>query len=66
MTFAIFQNESNEPRKVVGMLYAADESNARAMAPLVLAADIAKFSIERSEDREIPLKICEGFNGACP
>ncbi len=65
MTFAIFENQSSTARKMIGTLWATDEADAKAIAPAVLGRSNADhYSIVRTEDREIPLKISEAFRCA--
>jgi len=64
MTFSVIQID-HCIRKVVGRIWASDESIARALAPVLITNDERlPFSIERFEECEIPLKINEEFR--CP
>jgi hypothetical protein len=64
MTFSVVVIESNQHKRVVGTLWASDEAGAYAVAPeLVGPGQSGAIHIERSEEREIPLRISEaGFN----
>lgn len=57
MTFSVVVMENDRP-KVVGTVWAADECSAQAVAPAVVSEDRrSAISIQRAEDREIPLRI---------
>jgi len=58
MTFSLIAIENNTP-KVVGTVWASDESSAQ-MIPQVLGESQAReVSLRREEDREIPLRIVQ-------
>ncbi|MDB5303585.1 MAG: hypothetical protein JWP34_4607 [Massilia sp.] len=68
MTFSVVLVEKNQHKKVVGTLWASDEAGANAVAPELVGPNHAgAIHIERSEEREIPLRISEGgfSNGFC-
>ena len=57
MTFAVVLTQDNRPR-VVGTLWADDESNAQALAPqLCGCGEGGRLTLCRTEDRELPLRI---------
>ena len=59
MTFSVVIIEDNRP-KVVGTVWASDESSARALAPAIVTSDPSiTASIQRAEEREIPLRFCQ-------
>jgi hypothetical protein len=64
MTFSVVLIEGNQHKRVVGTLWALDEAGAYAVAPeLVGPTQAGSVRIERSEEREIPLRISEaGIN----
>lgn len=64
MTFSVVQVGSDRVRRIVGLLWANDEAGARDIAPVLLGARVSpSFSIERTEEREIPLRINENSSG---
>jgi hypothetical protein len=59
MTFAIMAVK-NEQRRVVGMLWTNDETNANSLAMAICpCTDGEQLRICRTEDREIPLRLPE-------
>ena len=59
MTFSVVIIEDNRP-KVVGTVWASDESSARALAPAIADGNPSiTVSIQRAEEREIPLRFCQ-------
>jgi hypothetical protein len=57
MTFSVVQIEEGTQR-IVGTVWANDESGARALAPVFFPSDVeSNLSIQRDDDREIPLRM---------
>jgi hypothetical protein len=59
MTFSVVVMENNRA-KVIGTLWASDESSAQALAPAIVRCEQpAQVCVRRAEEREIPLRFCE-------
>ena len=57
MTFSVMLVKENQSR-VVGTLWAHDESNAQALAPALCSCrEGERLSVCRTEDREIPFRL---------
>jgi hypothetical protein len=56
MTFSILLVKDHKPR-VVGTLWADDETKARALAPVLYGSQGEQVEVCRTEDREIPLRV---------
>ena len=57
MTFSVLLVKDDQAR-VVGTLWADDESKAKAVAPILCGcSEGEKLNVRRAEDREIPLRL---------
>lgn len=57
MTFSVLLVKDDQAR-VVGTLWADDESKAKAVAPMLCGcSEGEKLNVRRAEDREIPLRL---------
>jgi predicted transcriptional regulator len=57
MTFSVLLIKNDQPR-VVGTLFANDQTNAEALAPAICGCSQGEsIRVCRTEDREIPLRI---------
>jgi hypothetical protein len=56
MTFSVLLVTDRE-RRVVGTLWADDESKAKTLAPMLYGCDGDSVQICRTDDREIPLRL---------
>ena len=60
MTFLVLLLKENQP-KVIGTLWASDETSAQALAPAICSCSKGTtLSVRRTEDREIPLRLFDG------
>lgn len=60
MTFLLLLLKENQP-KVIGTLWASDETSAQALAPAICrCSNGTTLSVRRTEDREIPLRLSDG------
>jgi hypothetical protein len=57
MTFSVLLVDGDQQRKVIGTVWANEESQANALAKHVCAGEAGQVLVERCEDREIPLKL---------
>lgn len=57
MTFAVVQMENGMPKKVVGTIWASEESQATMVARDLCGREGREVSVRRTEEREIPLKL---------
>ncbi|HEX5241766.1 MAG TPA: hypothetical protein VFW23_00785 [Tepidisphaeraceae bacterium] len=58
MTFSLIAIENNI-QKVVGTVWASDESSARILPQVLAESQAREISLRREEDREIPLRIVQ-------
>lgn len=58
MTFSLIAIENNTA-KVVGTIWATDESSARIFPQVLAESQRCEVSLRREEDREIPLRIVQ-------
>ena len=58
MTFSVILLENDKPKKVIGTIWASEETQASAMAHDLCQAPEGQIAVRKcSEDREIPFRL---------
>ncbi len=57
MTFSVLLVENNQPKKVIGTVWANEEGQAAAIARAVCNCEQDKVVVRKAEETEIPLNL---------